>query len=123
MALDFAFLLLAALAGVLLVLVAWLFSKASALQRQLNELAFSKSSQSVKYGKLTEQWIPFSDKFPFDSNRFRFLGNPVDGVAFLDDKVVFCEFKTASSTLNENQKRIKRLVSDRKVEWLELKIR
>jgi predicted Holliday junction resolvase-like endonuclease len=46
-----------------------------------------------------------------------------DGVAFLDDKVVFCEFKTASSTLNENQKRIKRLVSDRKVEWLELKIR
>jgi predicted Holliday junction resolvase-like endonuclease len=123
MALDFAFLLLAALAGVLLVLVAWLFSKASALQRQLNELAFSKSSQYVKYGKLTEQWIPFSDKFPFDSNRFRFLGNPVDGVAFLDDKVVFCEFKTASSTLNENQKRIKRLVSDRKVEWLELKIR
>ncbi|MDO8625030.1 MAG: Holliday junction resolvase-like protein [Candidatus Diapherotrites archaeon] len=112
-----------AFAAVLFVLVVWLFSKANALQRRLDELAFSKSSQSVKYGKLTEQWIPFSDKFPFDANKFRFLGNPIDGVAFLDDRVVFCEFKTASSTLSETQKRIKKLVLDKKVEWTELKIR
>jgi len=121
--LDFVGVLAGLLILVLLVLAVWFYRKASQLQLQLNDLSFSKSSQSVKYGKLTEQWIPFSEKFPLDPNRFRFLGNPIDGVVFADDKIVFCEFKTASSQLNENQQRIKKLVQAQKVEWLEFKIR
>ncbi len=105
----------------LIIFIAFLFSKLGGLQRMLSELSFRKSSQSVKYGKLTEQWIPFSEKFPFPSQNFRFLGNPIDGIAFNEDKIIFCEFKTNTAGLSEKQKNIKKLVQEKKVEWLELR--
>lgn len=108
---------------VLVFLVVLLYKKAVFLHNELRDLQFNKDSQSVKYGKLTEQWIAFSDRFPYDPQRFRFVGNPIDGLVFEDEKIVFCEFKTASSQLNENQKRVKRLVENKKVEWLEFKIK
>lgn len=108
---------------VILVLLVWLYRKAVFLQRELSDLRFSKDSQSVKYGKLTEQWIPFSEKFPYSKEKFRFLGNPIDGLVFDEDKIVFCEFKTASSQLNENQKRVRSLVEQKKVEWFEFKVK
>jgi len=106
-----------------LALLYFFFSKYNELKSEFNELAFSKKSQSVKYGKLTEQWIPFSNDFPFDSASFRFLGNPIDGIAFNEDSVVFCEFKTNTSSLSEKQKKIKKLVEQKKVSWLELHLR
>ena len=92
------------------------------LKQTYNGLLFDKRSQSVKYGQLTEQWIPFSDKFPFDSQNFRFIGKPVDGVCFEGDKIVFVEFKTNKSSMNENQKKVKELVKEKKVEWFELRV-
>lgn len=120
---DFLLGLLAGLVVLLALLVLWLYQKALSLQRQLSDLLFRKDSQSVKYGKMAEQWIPFAEKFPFAAEKFRFLGNPIDGVAFEDEKIVFCEFKTASSQLNPNQKKIKELVEQKKVEWLEFRIK
>jgi len=111
------------IALILAALVYFLYSKYSALKNDFSELAFSKKSQSVKYGKLTEQWIPFSSEFPFDSASFRFLGNPIDGIAFNEDSVVFCEFKTNKSVLSEKQKKIKKLVQEKKVEWLEMHLK
>jgi predicted Holliday junction resolvase-like endonuclease len=116
--LEFLFLVILAL----IVLLVYLFKKNLSLQRSLDELFFKKSSQSVKYGKLTEQWIPFSERFPFNPENFRFLGSPVDGIAFNEDCIVFVEFKTASSSLNEKQKKIKELIQNKKIEWFELKI-
>jgi len=72
---------------------------------------------------LTEQWIPFSKDFPYNSKNFKFLGQPIDGIAFEEDKIVLCEFKTNTSTLSEKQKQIKQLVESKKVEWLEFKIK
>ncbi|HIH09311.1 MAG TPA: endonuclease [Candidatus Diapherotrites archaeon] len=117
---DFAFFALALLAVVLFALVLFLLSRISALERSLSDLSFSKSSQSVKYGKLAEQFMPFTKEFPFSAGNFRFLGNPVDGVVFEDNKIVFAEFKAANSQLSEKQKRIKELVQQKKVEWFEL---
>ncbi|MFA5125588.1 MAG: Holliday junction resolvase-like protein [archaeon] len=91
------------------------------LKSNYEDLLFSKQSQSVKYGQLTEQWIPFSEKFPYNSQNFRFIGKPVDGLSFEDDKIVFVEFKTNKSQLNESQKRVKELVKEKKVEWFELR--
>ena len=88
----------------------------------LEETLFQKKSQSVKYGKLTEQFIPFTTDFPFDSSSFRFIGTPIDGIAFDNEKIYFCEFKTASSTLSSNQKRIKKLVEEKKIKWFEFKV-
>jgi predicted Holliday junction resolvase-like endonuclease len=76
----------------------------------------------VKYGKTSEQWIPLSEKFPYDKQKFRFLGNPIDGIAFLDDKIVFCEFKTHSAQLSPTQKNIRDLVERKKVEWMEMRM-
>ncbi len=104
-------------------LLYFFFSKYSQLKTEFEELAFSKRSQSVKYGKLTEQWIPFSDQFPFSPDSFHFLGNPVDGVAFTDSSVIFCEFKTNKSKLSEKQKKIKELIKQKKVEWFEMNLK
>lgn len=108
---------------VLLVALIFLFVRFRSLKGEFEDLRFRKSSLAVKYGKMTEQFIPFIEDFPHDPKQFRFLGNPIDGVLFDDDQIVFCEFKTGSSSLNENQRRIKRLVNDGKVSWLEFKIR
>jgi predicted Holliday junction resolvase-like endonuclease len=120
---DFFLIIWAIFSLLLLVFVFFLYKKAVSLQNELRELQFSKDSQSVKYGKMAEQWIPFLERFPHAAERFRFIGNPIDGIVFEDEKIVFCEFKTASASLNENQKRVKQLVESKKVEWLEFKIK
>ncbi len=120
----FAFLSLVLLlvVAVLALFLLFFYRKFRALEAELSALEFKKQSQSVKYGKLTEQWIPFSAEFPFPAEEFRFIGSPVDGVAFTDDRIVFCEFKAAGSRLSEKQKSIKELVRKKMVEWLELKV-
>lgn len=92
------------------------------INSKYSKLAFLKSSQSVKYGQLTEQWIPFSSKFPYTSQNFRFIGKPIDGISFEEDKIVFVEFKTNKSQLNESQRRVRELVDKKKVEWFELRV-
>ena len=92
------------------------------LQKKLDEIQFSKSSQSVKFGQMSEQWLPFSKNFPYSSKTFKFLGQPIDGIAFEDGKIVFCEFKTGSSQLSDRQKQIKKLVEGKKIEWFEMRM-
>lgn len=120
---DFLPLFLAFIILLLILLSIFLFKRASALEEDLNTLQFSKASQSVKYGKLTEQWIPLAKQFPYPPEQFRFLGSPIDGIVFGEYEVVLCEFKSSGAQLNENQKRIKKLVEDGKVKWYEFNAR
>lgn len=113
------------LIGIIIILAIILFfvlKMLFSLKTEIEDLRFSKRSQSVKYGQLTEQWIPFSDKYPYNPQNFRFIGKPIDGISFEDDKIVFVEFKTNTSQLNETQKRVKDLVDNKKIEWLKLKM-
>ncbi|MEK6959217.1 MAG: Holliday junction resolvase-like protein [archaeon] len=105
----------------LLCAVAFLIKKFFSLKEEIADLKHSKISQSVKYGQLTEQWIPFSKDFPYNPQNFRFIGKPIDGVSFENDKIVFVEFKTNKSHLSETQKNVKELVEKKKIEWLELR--
>jgi predicted Holliday junction resolvase-like endonuclease len=107
---------------ILVIILFFIFKKISSLNSELEDLKFSKKSQSVKYGQLTEQWIPFSDKYPYNPQNFRFIGKPIDGVAFEEDKIVFVEFKTNTSQLSEAQRKVKDLVEKKKVEWFELRV-
>ena len=50
-------------------------------------------SQSVKFGQISEQFIPLHKVFPWDSKQFRFLGSPIDGIQFEEDQIILLEFK------------------------------
>jgi len=78
-------------------------------------LRFKLRSGNVKHGKTMEQLAPFSKDYPYDPRGFRFIGDPVDGVQFNDDGVVFVEFKTGSSQLSEKQKRIRENIEKKRV--------
>ena len=82
-----------------------------------------KTSLTVKHGKLLEHFIPWIKKlFPYPPERFRFIGDPIDGILFGDDKILFLEFKTGGSKLNQRQKQIKSLVERKKIEWEEVRL-
>lgn len=59
------------------------------------------------------------NQYPYNPWGFRFLGSPIDGVQFEEDRVVLVEFKANRSRLSDGQKRIKKLVEDGHVYWEE----
>jgi len=103
----------------LIVILFLLWRRASARHA---EVAFSKNSLSSKYGKMTEQFMPFLKDYPYDPGNFRFLGTPVDGIQFEDNKIVFIEFKSSNSQLTPRQRQIAELVWNKKVEFEEHRI-
>lgn len=108
--------------GLLLLLYRRLWVRHEQVRLDLQEALFRKKSLSSKYGKMTEQFIPFLESYPYDEQNFRFLGSPIDGVQFEHDKVVLIEFKTAGSRLTRRQKEIQELVRKGKVEFREIRL-
>jgi len=94
----------------------WLWRRAAG-HRDI--LMFQKSSLSSKYGKMTEQFLPFLKDYPYNPQNFRFIGSPIDGIQFDDDKIVFIEFKTNSSQMSERQRHLAELVWNKKVSFEE----
>lgn len=82
----------------------------------------AKISLSTKYGKMSEQFMPFLAHYPYDPQSFRFLGTPIDGVQFSEDEIVFIEFKAATSQLSTTQRLIRNLISNGKVRFEEIRI-
>lgn len=93
--------------------------RADRLADDLEETQSRSRSLSTVYGQINEQWFPLMDGFPYDSQNFRFIGSPIDGIQFEEDRIVFCEFKTNTSTLSPIQRRIRELVETRRVYWEE----
>ena len=81
-----------------------------------------RRSESTRYGQITEQFMPFISEYPYDSKQFRFLGSPIDGVQFEEDKIVLIEFKSAGSQLSTRQRRIRNLVREGKVDFQEIRV-
>ena len=105
----------AAVAGTLL--VPWITRLRAALDRE----RMRRGSMASTYGRISEQWFPLCESFPFDPRDFRFLGSPIDGVQFAEDRIIFCEFKANWSELSAGQKRIRELVRQGRVEWQEFR--
>jgi predicted Holliday junction resolvase-like endonuclease len=87
--------------------------------RMLTEERTRQRSISASYGRITEQWFPLMEKYPYDSANFRFLGTPIDGVQFEEDKIVFVEFKSHKAELSTQQRRLKQMIQAGKVTWEE----
>ena len=93
------------------------------LARSYRALRSRKRSGEVRRGLMTEQWLPFVDPYPWDPQNFRFIGSPIDGVQFEDDRVIFVEFKSGSSQLSAKQTRIRELVRAGKVDFREVRLK
>ena len=99
--------------------VSYLQRRLKVAVRMLTEERTRQRSISASYGRITEQWFPLMEKYPYDSANFRFLGTPIDGVQFEEDKIVFVEFKSRKAELSTQQRRLKQLIQAGKVTWEE----
>ena len=69
-----------------------------------NSILSVKKSSEIRLGKIGENMAPFMKGWPYDPNRFRFIGSPVDGIQFTDNEIIFVEIKTGKSRLSKSQK-------------------
>lgn len=75
-----------------------------------------------KFGRMFEQFAPFTKRFSKeDRENFKFLGKPVDGVIFGQNEITFVEIKTGNSELTENQKRVRDLIQQKKINFWEVR--
>jgi predicted Holliday junction resolvase-like endonuclease len=91
-------------------------------------------SEAVLTGKLGEQFAPFWIDFPFAPGDVRFLGSPIDFVAFdgASDvrlgraaelrRIVFVDIKTGDARLTPVQRRIKECVEAKRVRFQDIPI-
>ncbi len=85
-------------------------------------------SRAVLSGHFSEQLAPFLPDFPFKPNEVRFIGKPVDFIAFkgMDEKhideVSFIEVKSGKSKLSPVEKSLKEAVQKGKVKWEEYRV-
>lgn len=119
---DLVLLVLLSLTLLLGIAAFFFLRKISLLEEKISHLLFDKSSSAVRFGKMSEQLLPFSGKTPFAPENFRFIGSPVDGIAFEENEIVFCEFKSGGAVLSERQKKIRKLVEEKKVSWKEFRV-
>lgn len=92
------------------------------LRTSLKELEHRKRSQSTRYGQITEQFAPFMESWPWDPKRFKFLGDPIDGVQFTDEGVILIEIKSSKSRLSAVQRQTRDHVQNGRVYWREVRI-
>jgi predicted Holliday junction resolvase-like endonuclease len=61
-------------------------------------------------------------EYPYFMDKFRYIGNPIDGIQFEEDQIIFVKLINNTQGLDPIQKNIKKLVQKGKINWLELKI-
>jgi hypothetical protein len=73
-----------------------------------------------RIGKLTsQQYHAFMKQYPYNPDYFRYLGDPIDGIQFEEDKILFVWFKKRNTVLTKEQDHIKSLLENGNVSWFE----
>lgn len=85
-----------------------------------------KRSKAVIGGQVVEQMAPFLPNFPCNPSDARFIGKPVDYIAFSGlsqndsvDEILLIEVKTGQSQLNKHEKEIKKAVESGRVRYVQ----
>lgn len=87
-----------------------------------------KRSRAVLTGLASEQLAPFLPDFPFDPTELRFIGKPVDFIAFVGsskgsiEEVAFVEVKSGASSLSPVERSLREAVLAGKIRWLEYRV-
>ena len=91
-------------------------------QEKYRTLMHQKKSSEVRLGQIGEHLAPFLESWPWDSKRFKFLGEPIDGIQFDEDEITFVEIKTGKSQLNKTQRKLRDLIKEKKVSFAVFRI-
>lgn len=84
-----------------------------------------KRSRSVLGGQFSEQLSPFLPAFPADPTEVRFIGKPIDFIAFSGssrgtvDEILFIEVKTGNSKLSPVERSLRDAVGKGRVRYVE----
>ena len=87
-----------------------------------------KRSRAVLNGQLSEQFAAFFPGFPADPTEIRFVGKPVDFIAFPGlstgsvDEVLFVEVKTGNASLSKVERSLRNAVEKKNVRYTEYRI-
>lgn len=95
-----------------------LLNKYQETLEKLNKTVHQKKSSEVRLGKIGENLAPFTQGWPWDSNHFRFIGSPVDGIQFTEDMIYMVEIKTGKSRLSKYQARCRDLIKNGKIAFV-----
>ena len=81
-------------------------------------------SSAVTRGKVTEHIVPYLPGFDLNPKDIRFLGTPIDLIAFKglnnsmeEIEIVFIEVKTGGSALSARERAVKKAVEQKRVGW------
>lgn len=82
------------------------------------------TAKAVNIGFILERIAPTFDSFPFEHNDCRSLFDPIDYIIFeglskkgVVDKIIFTDIKTGGARLKSNQREIKSLIQEKKVDF------
>jgi predicted Holliday junction resolvase-like endonuclease len=84
-----------------------------------------KRSRAVLGGLASEQLAPYLPLFPFDPTEVRFIGKPVDFVAFVGsssgkiEEVAFVEVKSGNASLSPVERSLRDAIAKGSVRWVE----
>mgnify|MGYP000597045188 FL=1 len=130
-------LIILAVAGLFFVIIAFFLGtkigKLSASRYLTKEIKIAredavKRSRAVLNGQFSEQMAAFFPGFPADPTEIRFVGKPVDFVAFQGlstgtvDEVLFVEVKTGNSALSKVERSLRDAVEKKNVRYAEYRI-
>ena len=73
-----------------------------------------------RIGKLTsQQYHSFMKQYPYNPDNFRYIGDPIDGIQFEEDKILLVSFKKTNKPRTPEQDHIKNLLENGNVSWFE----
>ena len=84
-----------------------------------------RRSRAVLGGLAAEQLAPYLPDFPFDPTELRFIGKPVDFIAFVGasagkvEEVAFVEVKSGNASLSPVERSLRDAVKGGRVRWVE----
>jgi predicted Holliday junction resolvase-like endonuclease len=84
-----------------------------------------RRSRAVLGGLAAEQLAPYLPGFPFDPTELRFIGKPVDFLAFVGsskgriEEVAFVEVKSGGAGLSAVERSLRDAVKEGRVRWVE----
>ncbi len=94
--------------GVILGVVLSYRTAVTPLQHTISKL----TSQDQQYHEMMKY-------YPYDHERFRFIGGPVDGIQFEEDCIIFVRLKEGNIPRSKEQENIKNLLENGKIQWFE----